>query len=263
MGVWVCGGVLCLLTGQNPGQPATTPIRILATRHIVVPVILNGKGPFRLGFDTGSPITFINAATARRLGIITAAAAQAPSMAGLRTVAQLKSVQVGDAKVENVNVFVLDHPALDMMSQFTGPIDGLIGYSFFGRFKVTLDYQAKTITFGPSRYEPEDVIASVMRRMMFSGNQRRVITPSGLWGIAVKADSQPGVIVMKVFDGGAAAGAGLKAGDRIMTLDGRWTDSVRDCYEAAEMVKPGESPKIVFQRGGHAQTITIRLRDGL
>ena len=30
-----------------------------------------------------------------------------------------------------------------------------------------------------------------------------------------------------------AALAGIKTGDRLLTLDGRWTDTVADCYIAA------------------------------
>ena len=68
--------------------------------------------------------------------------------------------------------------------------------------------------------------------------------PVAMWGMRVEKpadDEKPGVTVAEVFAGGSAAKAGLKADDRVLTLDGRWTDSVADCYQAAEGVRPGQT----------------------
>ena len=47
--------------------------------------------------------------------------------------------------------------------------------------------------------------------------------------------------IKEVLPGSPAAAAGLKVGDRLLTLDGRWTDSLADLYTAAGYVKPGET----------------------
>ena len=44
-----------------------------------------------------------------------------------------------------------------------------------------------------------------------------------------------------VLAGGPAAAGGLKAGDRILTIDGRWTDTLGDAYVAAGFAKPGQA----------------------
>ena len=47
----------------------------------------------------------------------------------------------------------------------------------------------------------------------------------------------------------AADKAGVKRGDRMLTMDGRWTDSLADLYEAAGYVKPGAKVTVKVKRG--------------
>jgi S1-C subfamily serine protease len=55
----------------------------------------------------------------------------------------------------------------------------------------------------------------------------------------------------------------MKAGDRILTLDGRWTDSLRDLYDAAGFVKPGTAANVVILRDGKEKELTIKPTSGL
>ena len=52
--------------------------------------------------------------------------------------------------------------------------------------------------------------------------------------------------------------AGLKPGDVLTTLDGRWTTSVADTYAAAAGVAPGRDVAVVILRDGQEQTLTVR-----
>ena len=49
---------------------------------------------------------------------------------------------------------------------------------------------------------------------------------------------------------GAAEAAGVKAGDRLLTIDGRWTDTITDAFTAASTVKPGREVVVVVKRSG-------------
>jgi len=69
--------------------------------------------------------------------------------------------------------------------------------------------------------------------------------------------------VKEVFAGSAAADAGLKAGDRLLTLDGRWTDSVVDTFTAAGLVKPGRAAVVVVKRDGKEVKLTVKPAAGL
>ena len=67
----------------------------------------------------------------------------------------------------------------------------------------------------------------------------------------------------EVRPGSAAAAAGLRAGDRLLTLDGRWTDSVADCYQAAEAVTPGQAAEVVLRRDGKEVKRTVTPTEGM
>jgi S1-C subfamily serine protease len=76
-------------------------------------------------------------------------------------------------------------------------------------------------------------------------------------------DEEAGVTIAEVRPGTPAAEAGLSVGDRLLTLDGRWTDSVAACYEAASCVKPGTGALLVLRRKGNEVKLTVAPRAGL
>jgi S1-C subfamily serine protease len=93
-----------------------------------------------------------------------------------------------------------------------------------------------------------------------------VAAPAGLWGLELakgKSDDDAGVDVKAVLDGGPAAAAGLKTGDRVLTIDGRWTDSLADAYQAASFVKPGTPAVVVVKRDGKEVKLTVSPKTGL
>ena len=57
--------------------------------------------------------------------------------------------------------------------------------------------------------------------------------------------------------------AGLKPGDVLTTLDGRWTTSVADAYAAAAGVQPGRDVRVIILRDGKEQSLTVQPADGI
>jgi S1-C subfamily serine protease len=55
----------------------------------------------------------------------------------------------------------------------------------------------------------------------------------------------------------------LKAGDRLLTIDGRWTDTVAETFDAASHVKPGTEVKVVILRDGKEMELTVKPGSGL
>jgi S1-C subfamily serine protease len=92
-----------------------------------------------------------------------------------------------------------------------------------------------------------------------------IIAPAALWGFEIQKaekDEEAGVVVKDVLDGGPAALGGLKAGDRILTLDGRWTDTIGDTFTAASLVKPGRTVIVVVERDGKEVKLSIKPAKG-
>jgi len=247
-------------------KPVVVPFELLKTKHMTIDVKVNGKGPYRVIFDTGAPTALVNSKLAKEAGL--------PAGGGLfgARPGKVKTLEVGDLKVENVPVITMDHPLLELMSKDKdiGPLYGIVGFPFFARYKVTLDYKAKTMTFVPNGFDPPDVMAELQKTIegMLSGKTPAptVLAPAAQWGLVAdkaKDDEEAGVTLKEVLPGGAAAAAGLKAGDRLLTLDGRWTDSIADLYTAAGFVKPGTAVKVVVARGKKEMTFTVKPTAGL
>ncbi|HYV38414.1 MAG TPA: PDZ domain-containing protein [Gemmataceae bacterium] len=248
-------------------KPFKVPFETLKTQHIVIMVKLNGKGPYRLIFDTGAPTSIINNKIAKDSGVIAKDAKLANGgLLGPVATNAIKTLEVGELKATNISTIVADHPTVTLMDKALGPVEGIIGLSLFGKYKMTIDYQAKEMTFVPSDFTPPDMMKSVMAMLTNPSPAKKVVAPAGQWGFSVTKDAKDtdaGVSVKEVFAGGAAAAAGLKAGDRLLTLDGRWTDTVADCYQAASAVRPGMTARLVVLREGKEVELTVKVATGL
>jgi S1-C subfamily serine protease len=146
-------------------------------------------------------------------------------------------------------------------------IDGLMGFTFFARYKTTIDYHAHKMTFQPIDYQVRDLLKELPDRLMGPKVARqRVLAPSGVWGIQLGEPTgglaSPGVPITKVYTGSAAARAGLKPGDVLITLDGRWITSITDVFHAAGDIEPGHEATVVIHRDGKEQTLKLRPSDG-
>ena len=104
---------------------------------------------------------------------------------------------------------------------------------------MTIDYQKKEMTLRAQRLrarrrdEGDDGQVDGGRGR---ASEPTIVAPGGRVGLRVdkeKDDEDAGVAVKEVLAGGAAA-AGRAEGRRpLLTLDGRWTDTVGDTFRAA------------------------------
>ena len=186
---------------------------------------------------------------------------------GLRGEGTIKALEVGDLKAKDVPVLVLDHPTLKAIAAFLGkPIDGLIGFTFFARYRTTIDYQAKLMTLEPVDFAVRDLFKELPDRL--SGPKvakRRVLAPSGLWGLTLgdPVDAGLGVAIQRVRAGSPAELAGLKPGDILTGLDGRWTSNTADAYAAANGAIPGQAIEAVVTRDGQELKVSVKPAEGI
>src|SRR5262249_37200439 len=158
-------------------QPVKVPVEVLKSMHIAVQVKVNGKGPFRLIFDTGAPTMLVSTRLAKEAGLISKNTKKSPLGMFAPGQEKMKTMEIGDLKVENMPTIVMDHPLVEIMSSLLGPIDGIVGYPFWSRYRMTVDYQAKEMTFVPVDYKPADIMQSLMNTMMtrMNGNNAPTI----------------------------------------------------------------------------------------
>lgn len=262
---------LLILTGSLRADsvvptPVTVPFELLRSGHMAVQVKVNGKGPYLLIFDTGAPTSLVNSRVAREGNLLKGKPSS--MFPGLGTVgeARIKTLEVGASRVEDVSCMVMDHPTIDLIGQRLGKrIDGLVGFPFFARFKMTLDYEKKTMTLVPSGYKPQDGV-NAMTMLLLSGAGKKTLIPSAQWGIVAAkeiGDDDEGIDIKSILPGSAADKAGLKRGDRLLTLDGRWTDSLHDLYDAASHVAPGNKVVVRIKRDGKELNLEVTPARGL
>ena len=249
------------------GKKSTVPFVMLPTNHMLVEAKINGKGPYRLIFDLGAPITLLSNRAGEASGVVKADAPRA-FLFGMRGEAEIDKLQAGELSAARLPVIVFDHPVLSALGDAIGRrIDGIMGFTLFARYRTTIDYQTREMTFVPVDYEVRDLLKELPDRMLGPKVAReRVLSPLGVWGIRLGRPTggleDPGVPVAAVDDGSPAHRGGLMPGDVITTLDGRWTASIADVFAAAADAEPGRPAEVVILRGGKEMTLTVTPADG-
>jgi hypothetical protein len=258
---------------EAKAKKAVVPFELLASNHMVVRAKLNDKGPYRLIFDLGAPITLLSNRASETSGVVKKSAPRSILFA-MRGEAEVGTLEVGELKAKGLPVIVLDHPALRALGGLLGkPLDGIIGFTFFARYRTTIDYQKREMTFEPVDYEVKNLMKDLPGRLAGPKVSRtRVLAPGALFGLSVgepKVEAgagdgleSPGVPVTSVLAGSPADSAGLKPGDVLTALDGRWTTSVADAFAAASGATPGRPVEAVVLRDGKELTLSVTPAEG-
>ncbi|MGH7565515.1 MAG: retropepsin-like aspartic protease [Gemmatimonadota bacterium] len=119
---------------------------------ILVPVRLNGTGPYDFVLDTGATLTCLHDDLADSLGLPEPAGmlgygAGVGSGGGIRLV-EIDSIAVGAAQAFDLTGCVLD---LAQARAIGIEADGLLGLNFLGEFHVQLDFEHDILTLSAPR----------------------------------------------------------------------------------------------------------------
>ena len=249
---------------EESKETVIVPMTRLPSGHFLVKVKLNGQGPYQLVFDTGAPLMLLNSKIAKAGGVTKGGGGF--SLFGGMNPEIIQSLEVGSAKTAKVPAMVMDHPTVAAISEAFeseyGKIEGIVGFPFFAKFSTTVDYQKGELRLVPNGYKPGDFIKDLTTRLSsMSGPQPTpVLAPAAAWGLNVakkSADDAAGVDVTVVLAGSPADKAGVKVGDRLLTLDGRWTDSLSDTFRATGFVKPGRAAVLELARDGKPVKVSV------
>ncbi|MBI2570617.1 MAG: aspartyl protease family protein [Candidatus Schekmanbacteria bacterium] len=119
----------------------------LVNNHIFLAVRVNGRGPFRMLFDTGGA-NVLTPTMASELGVATEGALQGRGVGEQSEdigLAHVDKVEVGDLTIRDQVFYVIPLENLENV-EGVGPF-GLIGYEVFKRLVVRLDYERHLVTF--------------------------------------------------------------------------------------------------------------------
>lgn len=136
-----------------PGPSTSVRIRIVNNK-MLVPVTLNESQSAMFLLDTGASTTVVTADLARRLGMTAgpgAVRARARIASGQEidvALVRMGSLRVGTARIDGMRVAVYELASLGNTASLPMPIDGFLGMDFIGRFLMTVDPRAGTLTLG-------------------------------------------------------------------------------------------------------------------
>ncbi|HEX6941165.1 MAG TPA: retropepsin-like aspartic protease [Longimicrobiales bacterium] len=135
-------------TAGRAAAPADTaagevPLRLVGPNDaaLVVPVHIDGTGPYDFVFDTGSTLTCIDPELAGRLGLeeqpVGPGVGIGAGGAERLSVVAVDSIRIGRAVVTDVLACVID---LEIARRFGLDVHGLVGLNFMKPFRITIDF---------------------------------------------------------------------------------------------------------------------------
>lgn len=141
----------------------TTKLDTIQSRseHMMVPVRINGQGPFNFLLDTGANISCVSRRLAEQLDLKSEETARVHTVVGvrLRPIVRIDLLQIGSRDRRNVRA-----PSLPITA---AEIDGVLGVDWLKGQRLTLDFKARNIEITKSRSdrgEPGRVVIVPARR---------------------------------------------------------------------------------------------------
>ena len=202
---------------KKADEKIVVPFELIKTQHMVVKVKVNGKGPYRVVFDTGDPDSLVSNKIAKEAGLKDAKKPLIP-LFGMMGQVKIKQIELGDLKADDISASVMDHPTITAISSVVGPLDGILGFTFYARYKMSIDYEKKQITLEPNNYKPSNAMETMVKRLSAPKTARdaaNIVAPAGLLGIKVqkaKGDEAAGVLIKEVMPDTPAASRGAEGG---------------------------------------------------
>jgi hypothetical protein len=148
-------------------NPTNIPIQVHS--HLpIVPVTLNGKGPYNLILDTGSPTVVLRPDIANELKLpkgVIRGTEFAKSIGGVDTVSfrHINQLAIGEVTFERLDAKLVDIPSDYLGSSVR--IDGLLGLRVFAQLLLTIDYPNSQLIVTPDDYLGADALDVIGARL--------------------------------------------------------------------------------------------------
>ena len=139
-----------VLPAQQDDRVATTFPFEFRSGMIFLPVRLNGSPPLSFVLDTGSARMLVDRALAKTLGLkATGHGSMQGAGSGRIPVESIENVAIGLTGLDSNGYEISTTDLHPLQASLGEKVDGILGYEFFRRFVVTVDYAAKTLTITP------------------------------------------------------------------------------------------------------------------
>ena len=259
------------------------PYRLTDTKHVLVRVKVNGKGPFNLILDTGAPAVFITKKSAERAGLDT----DKDGWAATDSFELEGGLKVPGAKARVADLFQLE--GMNGMGLAGVELHGVVGYNVLAKYRITYDFTADKLKFVPLDFTPPavnargkdnsqgglDLLGPAMKMLAgFMGIKPNfAVEPRGFLGLEL-AETDGKLAVKSVVKGSPAEAAGLKPGDLITGVSKAFPakgrepgiddlDRLKAFGRWVEPMRAGQKAKIQVERGDKTETVTVEFGKGL
>jgi predicted aspartyl protease len=181
---------MVLLATPRLWAGSTTPFQLGEQGGVIVRVMVNGHGPFRMLLDTGATHSAITAGVAARVNARPVAQATVTTPAGdtLRAIVAVDRIQFGHVTAENVLPSVVGARAFDP----DGTIQGLIGQDVLAELRYTLDFRERRVEW----HDEMPLRRGTTLRLAFEHGRFLVSLPQDRSTIRLVPDSGAGGLVL-------------------------------------------------------------------
>jgi hypothetical protein len=277
----LCGLLAAPLWAADPpaAKPAANntkrhdiPYRLTDTKHVLVRVKVNGKGPFNMILDTGAPAIFLAKAAAKKAGL----EADEKGWAKTDSFELEGGLKVPDTKVRVEDPFQLQ--GMNRLGLMGVEVHGMIGYTLLAKYRIEYDFTSDKLGFEPLDFTPPapeqldkgkadsaefDAMVGLTKMMTaFFGKPNFDTVPRGFVGLEFE-EKGGSVVVRKVYPDSPAAKAGIKPGDAIESVKNVTVDDARDLARALAKAGVGQKLKVKVRRGEETEELTVVLGRGL
>jgi hypothetical protein len=268
-----------LIRAEQTGPPprevnpsVEVPYRLTNTKHVLVRVKLNDKGPFNFIIDTGAPALIMTEAVAKKAG--------GRTEGGWSYFDKLElegGLKIPKARGVAMDMFQLK--GMNSMGLAGVELHGVIGFNVLSQFRIEYDFTQPKLVWTPVNFEvppPKrlmgnkkgapgslDMIGELIQMMAaFSGVKANyAVVPRGFLGAELETKDKE-LLVKSVVAGGPAEKAGLLKGDLIQTAKGKAVANPDEMMAAVQKLPEGSSLKLHIKRGSEEKEITVALGKG-
>jgi membrane-associated protease RseP (regulator of RpoE activity) len=247
------------------------PYKLTDTKHVMVRVKLNGKGPFNFILDTGAPALIMSDAIGKKIGVETD-----KSGWGKYKLEVEGGVTVQDAKALSIDMFQLK--GMNAMGVAGVELHGVIGYNVLARFRITYDFTKEKLVWTPVKFDPPEIIRinrdDGQGGLEMIGNMMKILAPllgfkpnfevrpRGFLGIEGEHENDS-FVIRGVVPESPADKAGLRKGDQVRSVAGKDVKKLSEIQEALARQVEGAKVKLNISRDGKSMDLVVELGKGL